>query len=377
MQQKNCMKSAGEEKRKRAKQPIVPFFLTNAHCEGKCSFCDQVAIEGVPQDTFRAFEDLDRRLASISNIPSEIALYGGDILGFSEEEIKSIFSALEEKVRGKFGRSIKFRVSASPSVINREKLRLARSLDVQTVEVGVVSMDESILKRSRRGYGQEDAVKSIRLVKEMGFNTGVQLMAGLPGDDLNIFTESVEISFQQRPHFARLYPFIVIKGTEFGDAYDTGAYIPKNSTFMVQASAMFIIESIRWRVKVARIGIDESGLDETRVLHRPYEGNLRQDGEGKALFELLRAITHERDERCNVTVPRTFQTSLQREIKRRGGIRKIQETYNIGTIEYAEMEGCFHLSYNKVKHEVINFNGSIYLDKAKHRLKDGVGHSYG
>ncbi|WDC84031.1 hypothetical protein PL321_17070 [Caloramator sp. mosi_1] len=45
-------------------------------------------------------------------------------------------------------------------------------------------MDDEVLKKQCRGHTSEDVISASKLIKEFGFNLGLQMMVGLYGDSL-------------------------------------------------------------------------------------------------------------------------------------------------------------------------------------------------
>ncbi|MEG1585184.1 MAG: radical SAM protein, partial [Anaerovorax sp.] len=95
---------------------------------------------------------------------------------------------------------------------------------VDIIELGVQSFDEEVLKSSNRGHNAAVVYESSNLIMAYGFQLGIQLMVGLPGDtyekDLFSARETVKIG----PAIARIYPTIVIEDTGLYDLQASGAY---------------------------------------------------------------------------------------------------------------------------------------------------------
>jgi histone acetyltransferase (RNA polymerase elongator complex component) len=74
------------------------------------------------------------------------------------------------------------RLSTRPDCITLDILSRLKAYHVGTVELGVQSMDNNVLRLAGRGHGAEDTVNSVKLLREHDFTVGLQLMTGLPGD---------------------------------------------------------------------------------------------------------------------------------------------------------------------------------------------------
>jgi hypothetical protein len=80
------------------------------------------------------------------------------------------------------------RVSTRPDHLEGDVLDELKSHGVATVEVGLQSLDDTVLDLSRRGHTAADGERAAGLLKERGFETSVHLMAGHPGDSPAVLT---------------------------------------------------------------------------------------------------------------------------------------------------------------------------------------------
>jgi len=101
-----------------------------------------------------------------------------------------------------------------------------KSNGVRVVELGVQSMNDEVLAHSQRGHSARDTVSAVHTLKSHGFRVGIQLMPGLPGDSTSTFMNTIEETIKLQPDTVRLYPTIVIRGTELARQYQEGKYQP-------------------------------------------------------------------------------------------------------------------------------------------------------
>jgi histone acetyltransferase (RNA polymerase elongator complex component) len=180
------------------------------------------------------------------------------------------------------------RVSTRPDAIDEERLRLLRRFGVTTVELGAQSMDDEVLRLSRRGHGAGDTVRASRLLKERGFQVGIQLMPGLPGDSKAGWRKSIEDVTRLRPDMVRLYPTVVIRGTDLARWYLEKRYRPLGLREAVEACQEGCIRFEENGIPVIRLGLMASPalLEHGRILAGPWHN---------AFGHLVRsAVYHER-----------------------------------------------------------------------------------
>ena len=62
------------------------------------------------------------------------------------------------------------------------------------------------------------------MIHELGFNLGIQLMVGLPGDNYERDIETVQAAIRLAAQMVRIYPTLVIAGTELDRRWEEGKY---------------------------------------------------------------------------------------------------------------------------------------------------------
>jgi hypothetical protein len=87
-------------------------------------------------------------------------------------------------------------------------------------------MDPEVLQRSRRGHTPDDTVNAVDLLVDRGYEVGLQIMAGLPGDDGNHLMETGRRIAELAPDFVRIYPTVVLAGSPLEKWYREGMYEP-------------------------------------------------------------------------------------------------------------------------------------------------------
>ncbi len=97
------------------------------------------------------------------------------------------------------------------------------------VELGVQSTRDDLLDGMRRGHSVADSVRANYDLREAGFKVGFHMMPGLPGSsaktDLEVFKELFRES-RFRPDYLKIYPTLVVEGTELFRMYQRGEYTP-------------------------------------------------------------------------------------------------------------------------------------------------------
>ena len=249
---------------------IIPVFLMNRGCPHRCLFCNERLTAGDrPQSiTESAFAETVR--AHLTSTPRrrrprgpvQIAFYGGTFTGIEREEQRRLLEMAAPFLRE--GKIDGIRISTRPDGIDAECLDLLGSFGVTTVEVGAQSLDDEVLLFSRRGHTVADTVRAVRLLKERGFQTGLHLMAGLPGDSPDRFAATIYRAIALRPDMVRIHPTLVLRDTPLAEAFRKGDYLPLDLT-----EAVHLAKNAFKALTAAGIPIIRLGLQTTAELEEP------------------------------------------------------------------------------------------------------------
>ncbi len=258
-----------------AKKPLViPVFIPHSGCPHQCAFCNQSIITSQKSS-------LPDKIA-IHHIVSqylqykgtrelvELAFFGGNFLGLPHDTIIQLLDMVQPYIKEKKIGGIRF--STRPDTITRKTLELVMPYNISTVELGVQSMNDGVLLKSKRGHTSMDTINAIGLLKAYPFKIGVQVMVGLPGDTKASLFESTKKVAHLTPDFARIYPLMVLKGSLMEHWYCQGIYTPLSlgKTIGLVKEMVGIFKTAD--VKVIRMGLQASDMmeDESMVLAGPW-----------------------------------------------------------------------------------------------------------
>ncbi len=150
------------------------------------------------------------------------------------------------------------RFSTRPDTITRESLARLTPYQVSTIELGVQSMDNTVLQKSNRGHTSEDTEKAAVLLKKNGFETGMQMMVGLPGDSDRSSLDTAEKIARLSPAFVRIYPLLVLKGSLVHEWYLNGRYQPMPLEHAVNLVKQIYLIFNDLQIPVIRMGLQAS-----------------------------------------------------------------------------------------------------------------------
>ncbi len=154
----------------------------------------------------------------------EVAFFGGSFTGIPRDMQQDYLQSVNPFLTN--GEINGIRLSTRPDYIDNDKLSLLREHGVTTVELGVQSFKNHVLEQSRRGHTVSDVYAACTHVKDHGLQLVIQLMPGLPGESVDDAIQSAEEAVKQGPDGIRIYPAIVLSGTELERRYRDGTYTP-------------------------------------------------------------------------------------------------------------------------------------------------------
>ncbi len=277
------------------KHAIIPIFIPHLGCPCQCVFCNQQKItarnKAVSTDEVR--ETVERYLSTLADLdPSEIeiAFYGGSFTAIPIDAQTAYLEVANEYIDQ--GRVSSLHISTRPDCIDEEILSNLKRYNVSTIELGVQSFSDEVLRLSKRGHDSDTARKAARLVKERGFKLGIQLMIGLPGDSLESCICSARETVALSPELARLYPTLVIDGTELYDMYEDGSYeaLSKEEALLRTKEMYKILHKAG--INIMRVGLKSTdiigGSDLSAINGGTYHPAFRQLVEGEIAYEMLK-----------------------------------------------------------------------------------------
>lgn len=258
----------------------IPVFIPELACPFQCVFCDQRKISGTLKSP--SLTEVDNIIKKyLSTIPTEkslieIGFFGGNFTGISQEDQRAFLSVAQKYINSGQVKSI--RLSTRPDYISPEILSLLKEFSVKTIELGAQSMDEGVLLKSGRGHTAQDVIDSSGLIQQAGFNLGLQIMIGLPGDTQEKSLETAQQIVSLKPKDVRIYPTLVIKGTELAALFKEGKYEPLNiKTAVLWTKDIYqLFENAR--LNIIRVGLhpSEELANENSLLAGPYHPSFRE-----------------------------------------------------------------------------------------------------
>ena len=206
----------------------IPFCLT------KCNYCD-----------FNTYAGIENQFKNITRSISNEIIFWGNKLG--SPKLKTIFlgggtpSYLPEKYKQEIFNAIylKFNTSeceeitieCNPDDISLEKINSWKNLGINRLSLGVQAFNDKILKNIGRRHNSFQAESSIKIIQEKFKNFNLDLMFGLPNQNLDDWEKSLNIAINSNATHLSLYGLQLEKGTPLNSDVEKGIRkIPDDDT---------------------------------------------------------------------------------------------------------------------------------------------------
>ena len=277
------------------KQYIIPIFVPHLGCPNDCIFCNQKSISGQKKNMTKkeAKYIIESYLKSMNKEDAtiEIAFFGGSFTAIDPEKQEELLQVAYEYVKS--GEVESIRISTRPDAINKEILKRLKKYKVKTIELGVQSANDYILKRANRGHTFEDVKKASKLIRWNGFKLGHQMMVGLPEstriDEINTAKALIKL----KPKIVRIYPVLVVKNTKLEKEYEEGKYEPLPLVQAVEVCKELVRMFADKNIEIIRVGlqnteeISEPGSKQSEVVAGPYHPAFRQLVESSMWYDAI------------------------------------------------------------------------------------------
>ncbi len=241
------------------KKGNISIFVPHQGCPCACSFCNQKTITGKTFLPDAEYVDKTVKTAlSKKGYDYEIAFFGGSFTAIDRDYMLELLSAAYPYVKS--GEVSGIRISTRPDCITEEILDLLKKYGVTSIELGAQSMDDEVLEANRRGHTAQDVLNASEMIKNAGFELGLQMMTGLYKDTAEKSLETAKKIIEIKPQTVRIYPTVVLKNTYLAELYLSDEYKPLNVDDSVELCAVLVPMFEKAGIRVIRLGL-HSGSD--------------------------------------------------------------------------------------------------------------------
>ena len=277
------------------KQYIIPIFVPHLGCPNDCTFCNQTKISGqqkqVTENDVRDIIEYYLSNFKEKNVYKEVAFFGGSFTGIDVEIQNKLLGAAYDYIKEKKINGI--RISTRPDYIDKQTLKRLKKYKVKTIELGCQSSNDFVLKKAKRGHTFEDIKKASKLIRRYRFTLGHQMMIGMQDSSEKDDLQTAKDLAKLKPKIVRIYPVLVIKGTELEKEMNKGEYEPLDLEKAIERCKEVTYFFNSKKIKVIRIGLQTTETicspdkEGSEVVAGPYHESFRQLVESSIYYDII------------------------------------------------------------------------------------------
>ncbi len=213
-------------------------YLHIPFCKSRCSYC------GFATDVWRSSEAVERYVDALcteiyafdagsgppwstlvhlvrtgpkDRIAADTIYFGGGTPSLLEPpQVENVVNAINSKFD--ISNDVEITMEMNPATVTSESLAAYRNLGVNRASFGVQTFDDHALKLLARGHDANDARATFLMLRDAGFdNVSFDLIAGLPGQTLDMWQRNLAEAIAMSPQHLSLYLLEIHEGTPLAE----------------------------------------------------------------------------------------------------------------------------------------------------------------
>lgn len=216
---------------KEATDDTCSLYVSIPFCPSRCSYCSFVshdiasrrARELLPEYTNKLCEELafiGQELKKTGLTLTTVYFGGGTPTTLSAQQLDQVCTAVENHFD--LSHLKEYTVEAGrPDTITREKLQVLRKHNISRISINPQTLNDDVLKNIGRKHTAQETIDSFYLAREEGFdNINMDLIAGLPGDTLESFQDTVDRILELSPENVTVHTLSIKRSANYGTSWE-------------------------------------------------------------------------------------------------------------------------------------------------------------
>ena len=206
-------------------------YVSIPFCPSRCSYCSFVSHDIASERAKKILPVyVDRLCDELCCIAEKIkqtglkltTVYfgGGTPTTLSAEQLDQVCSAVERYFD--LSHLKEYTVEAGrPDTIDRDKLRVLHSHHVDRISINPQTLNDEVLKAIGRKHTAQQIVDCFRMAREEGFeNINMDLIAGLPGDTVESFCDTIDRIIALAPENVTVHTLSIKRSANYGQNWE-------------------------------------------------------------------------------------------------------------------------------------------------------------
>lgn len=186
-------------------------------CKRKCAYCDFISFSNkqnlIDEYIEALVKEINKCEINKEKYLVDTIYFGGGTPSYIDS--KYILEILET-IRNRFriSKETEITIEVNPGTVTEEKLTDYYKSGINRLSIGLQAVDDKLLKTIGRIHSFSDFLKTYSLAEKVGFkNINVDLMIGLPTQNLRDVKTAIEKTVELYPNHISVYSLIVEEGT--------------------------------------------------------------------------------------------------------------------------------------------------------------------
>ena len=207
-------------------------------CAVRCTYCDFPTVAGRDSEIeiyLDALEmEIERGQPDLPSAVDTVYLGGGTPSRMSADQVHRVLGALGRRFDLLEGAEVT--LEGNPESLTLERLSAYRAAGITRVSVGIQSLDARVLQDSHRAHDGAEGLAAVARAHESGLSEiNVDLIAGLPGEALEVWDETVFRVVGSEPSHVSVYLLETDKDTPLSRAVRSGRVRPAREEGLAEA----------------------------------------------------------------------------------------------------------------------------------------------
>ena len=214
--------------RHRAPRRLPSLYIHVPFCISKCDYCAfySHSLVNSPKDLIAVYlegleVEMAKRQKDAPQGVSSLFIGGGTPTALQDLDLERLMAMIQRHFHLK--PSAERTIEGNPGTITAAKLAILRCYGINRFSLGVQAFDDKLLRAVGRRHTAQEAREAIERLRTAGFdNLNLDLMFGLPTQDMAMWQASVEEALSYSPEHLSLYGLMLEEGTSLYERYKEG-----------------------------------------------------------------------------------------------------------------------------------------------------------